>query len=77
MALQQMTDEKKHIFAYLVGSVQHELCSVFTQSKFFLGALKIVPLQTKFEKCRIYLRADPHKQTNLELSFEPSKLKTL
>ena len=35
MALQQMTDEKKHIFAYLVGSVQQELCSVFTQSNFF------------------------------------------
>ena len=30
-----MTDEKKHIFAYLVGSVQQELCSVFTQSNFF------------------------------------------
>ena len=26
MALQQMTDKKKHIFGDLVGSVQQELC---------------------------------------------------
>ena len=50
MALQKMTDKKKHFSVYLVGSVQQELCPVFTQSKFFLGALKIVPSQTKFEK---------------------------
>ena len=49
-ALQEMTEKKKHFFVYLVGSVQQELSPVFTQSKFFLGALKIVPSQSKFEK---------------------------
>ena len=51
MALQQMTDKKKHIFSDLVGSVQQELCSQFLpKANFVLGALKIVPSQTKFEK---------------------------
>ena len=56
-----MTDKKKHIFSDLVGSVQQELCSQFLpKANFVLGALKIVPSQTKFEKWQIYLRADPH-----------------
>ena len=61
MALQQMTDKKKHIFGDLVGSVQQELCSQFLpKANVVLGALKIVPSQTKFEKWQIYLRADQH-----------------
>ena len=47
MALQQMTDEKKHIFAYLFGSVQYELCSVFTQSKFCPRRLEDCPVANK------------------------------
>ena len=53
--------QENHIFGDLVGSVQQELCSQFLpKANFVLGALKIVPSQTKFEKWQIYLRADPH-----------------
>ena len=78
MALQQMTDEK-NTFRLFSHVLFRNSCVQFLPKalNFVLGTLKIVSLQTKFEKWRIHLRSDPHKQTNLELSFEPSKLKTL
>ena len=47
MALQQMNDKKKRIFVYLVGSVQQELCPVFTHSKFFPRRLEDCPVANK------------------------------
>ena len=50
MALQQMTDEKKHISLIQSVLFSNSCVQFLPKTNFVLGALKIVQLQTKFEK---------------------------